>query len=114
LGSFGALDFETELALLQEIRNDYPTTALELRVDANGAFAPEEAQQKLEQLAGFGLHSIEQPIAVGQPNVMQTLCKTSPIPIALDEELIGVFGLLAKRKLLETLMPQYIILKPKD
>ena len=108
----GAIDFETELELLASIRSDFSKDVIELRVDANGAFSPEEALQKLERLSDFDLHSIEQPIAAQQQEVMKTLCKTTPLPIALDEELIGVFELSAKQKLLETIRPQYIILKP--
>lgn len=108
----GALDFQQELGLLSFLRSQFNAEKLEIRVDANGAFAPEEALSKLKQLAVYELHSIEQPIAPKQWEVMRTLCQDSPIPIALDEELIGVSGRAAKKELLETLRPQYIILKP--
>ncbi len=108
----GAIDFNTELKVLQGIRDRFDPTQLELRVDANGAFKVKEALRKLEQLAVFGIHSIEQPIKAGQLKSMQELCETSPIPIALDEELIGVLAYAQKKKLLSSIKPQYIILKP--
>ncbi len=108
----GAIDFEVELDLLKSIRSNFSKEAIELRVDANGAFAPKEALQKLKRLQTFDLHSIEQPIAVRQHAALKGLCKVTPLPIALDEELIGVFDVSEKRKLLETIQPQYIILKP--
>jgi o-succinylbenzoate synthase len=108
----GAIDFDEELMLLKYIRNQFKASELELRVDANGAFHPTEALQKLELLAGFELHSIEQPIKAGNWNEMQELCKSTPLPIALDEELIGVTDLAKKKALLATINPQYIILKP--
>ncbi|HLS29608.1 MAG TPA: o-succinylbenzoate synthase [Flavobacteriaceae bacterium] len=108
----GAIDFETELELLQFIRQEFPAEKIELRVDANGAFSPEEALEKLKKLSQFDLHSIEQPIKQGQIEEMRKLCASTPLPIALDEELIGVFKKEDKRKLLEEISPQYIILKP--
>ena len=108
----GAIDFEAELSLLQYIRERFSCEKVELRVDTNGAFAPEEAMSKLEALAAFGLHSIEQPIRQGQWEEMAHLCRETPIPIALDEELIGVYGRKKKLELLEKVQPQYIILKP--
>lgn len=108
----GAIDFNTELAILQSIRKDFRATDLELRVDANGAFSPETAFEKLEQLSKFDLHSIEQPIAANQWADMAKLCKRTPVPIALDEELIGVFDDSDKASLLNHVKPQYIILKP--
>ena len=85
---------------------------IELRVDANGAFLPEDAPQKLEALSRFGLHSIEQPVRAGQWEVMARLCASAPFPIALDEELIGINERARKIALLDTIRPQYIILKP--
>jgi o-succinylbenzoate synthase len=108
----GAIDFQSELDLLAFIRSNYTAEQIELRVDANGAFAPADALSKLEQLAKFNLHSIEQPIKQGNWNAMRDLCKITPLPIALDEELIGITDLDQKRTLLETIRPQYIILKP--
>lgn len=108
----GAIDFEKELSLLQFIRNHFDEQTIEIRVDANGAFAPEEALDKLNRLAVYKLHSIEQPIAQHQRVQMTELCRTTPIPIALDEELIGVFSQQDKLSLLEQIQPQYIILKP--
>ncbi|MEC8832905.1 MAG: enolase C-terminal domain-like protein, partial [Bacteroidota bacterium] len=85
---------------------------IELRVDANGAFPFKEAMGKLERLSDFKIHSIEQPIKAGQWDHMADLCEKTPLPIALDEELIGVFDVTEKQKLLQTIQPQYIILKP--
>lgn len=108
----GAIDFERELALLAFIRQHFTPEQIELRVDANGAFTPANAMERLEQLASFTLHSIEQPIRAGQWQEMAQLCRTSPLPIALDEELIGVNETNRKAELLDTIRPQYIILKP--
>jgi len=108
----GALDFEHEFALLSHIRNTFPPTELELRVDANGAFTPDEATEKLERLNKLSIHSIEQPIRQGNVEAMHKLCKIAPFPVALDEELIGVYPKQKKNELLEKIMPQYIILKP--
>ncbi len=108
----GAIDFEKELALIQRIRADFPKDKVELRVDANGAFSPETALAKLETLARYDLHSIEQPVKAGQWREMAHLCRETPLPIALDEELIGVNDPQEKVRLLETIKPQYIILKP--
>lgn len=107
----GALNFQDELDLLKYIRKEFSADKITLRVDANGAFKIDEALEKLNRLSEFELHSIEQPIWAGQINEMADLCSKTPIPIALDEELIGV-----KRgdqfSLIETIRPQYIILKP--
>ena len=108
----GAIDFDTEFALLQEIRDQFNTSQITLRVDANGAFAPDEALQKLTKLSKLSLHSIEQPIATRQTSAMQQLCIKTTLPIALDEELIGVTECEEKETLLKQIQPQYIILKP--
>lgn len=108
----GAIDFETEVSLLASIRRKYPKEEIELRVDANGAFDPANAFEKLKALSEYDLHSIEQPIRQGNGEAMRQLCEATPIPIALDEELIGAFGVTEKENLLQTLRPQYIILKP--
>jgi o-succinylbenzoate synthase len=108
----GAIDFQKELGLLQFIRSHFSAEQIEIRVDANGAFALNEALDKLKQLNKFQLHSIEQPIKKGNIKAMKDLCKTTPFPIALDEELIGVFSFEEKEKLLQEIKPQYIILKP--
>ncbi|HMC00210.1 MAG TPA: o-succinylbenzoate synthase [Flavobacteriaceae bacterium] len=108
----GAIDFQSELNLLKSIRKEYSSSDIELRVDANGAFSSDEALQKLKQLSEFDLHSIEQPIKQGQIHEMARLCEDTPLPIALDEELIGVFTVTERQKLLQTIRPQYIILKP--
>jgi len=105
----GAGDFPSELRLLQKIRDEYPARDFELRLDANGAFHPPEAQKKLEQLAKFTIHSIEQPIKPRQYDALATLCAHSPIPIALDEELIGMP---VDGAFLDRIQPQYLILKP--
>jgi L-alanine-DL-glutamate epimerase-like enolase superfamily enzyme len=86
----GAIDFQEELNILRGIRNRFSASEIELRVDANGAFSVEDAFYKLDQLAKLDLHSIEQPIKQGQINHMAELCKKTPLPIALDEELIGI------------------------
>ncbi len=108
----GAIDFQKELELLQFIRNHFSAAQVEIRVDANGAFALSEALDKLIQLNKFQLHSIEQPIKRGNIEAMKKLCETTPFPIALDEELIGIFSFEEKEKLLQEIKPQYIILKP--
>lgn len=112
----GALDFEQELDLLRNIRKyisrEYPANEITIRLDANGAFSVDGALEKLHLLAEFGIHSIEQPIRAGQPEAMAEICHKSPIPVALDEELIGKHDLVARRKLLTTIKPAYIILKP--
>ena len=108
----GAIDFDEELKLLGYIRQNFTPEEVEIRVDANGAFNKSEALNKLNQLSGFKLHSIEQPIQKNNTDSMSELCKLTPIPIALDEELIGVFSLEDKEQLLLKIMPQYIILKP--
>lgn len=108
----GAIDFPSELQLLKQIRSSFGPNEVELRVDANGAFTYSEALSKLETLSKLNIHSIEQPIKQGQVELMAKLCKKTPLPIALDEELIGVFNFKDKSKLLEEIKPQYIILKP--
>lgn len=108
----GAINFDREIELIQFIRKRFPSRQIELRVDANGAFNADEAMEKLNRLAQYELHSIEQPIRAGQWDIMQNLCKETPLPIALDEELIGINNRDRKIELLETIRPQYIILKP--
>jgi o-succinylbenzoate synthase len=108
----GAIDFETELSILKAIRTNFTPNEIELRVDANGAFSSSDALKKLEQLSTFELHSIEQPIKSKQWDAMAELCQNTPLPIALDEELIGIFSVTEKERLLQTIKPQYIILKP--
>ncbi|WP_167612069.1 o-succinylbenzoate synthase [Maribellus sediminis] len=108
----GAIDFESELDILKSIRKRFPVEQLEIRVDANGAFAAGNARSILEELAKFKLHSIEQPIKANQVEEMRKLCVATPLPIALDEELIGITDYSEKAKLLDEIKPQYIILKP--
>ena len=108
----GAIDFETEYQLLKNIRQEYAPSDIELRVDANGAFSPLEALEKLKRLSGLEIHSIEQPIRAGQYEQMARLCEASPLPIALDEELIGVACPERKKEILQWIRPAYIILKP--
>ena len=108
----GAINFEEELSLLRHIRKHFTAREVELRVDANGAFSPEDAMNKLNRLAVLDIHSIEQPIRAGQTEEMARLVKETPIPIALDEELIGLTSLKSKAELLDKINPQYIILKP--
>lgn len=108
----GAIDFFKELDLIKRIRDVYTCEQVELRVDANGGFLPENAMSQLEALAKYDIHSIEQPIKQHQWPKMAQLCRETPLPIALDEELIGVNVRSMKEALLDTIRPQYIILKP--
>ena len=108
----GSLDFDTELALLAEIRAEAGPAQLTLRVDANGAFSPAEALGKLARLARYDVHSIEQPLAAGQWAALAELCRESPVPVALDEELIGLPTPAAQEELLRTVRPAYLVLKP--
>lgn len=108
----GAIDFESELSLLQNIRSEFSQADIEIRVDANGAFLPDDALEKLKRLSEFQIHSIEQPIKQGQLLEMSDLCRHSPIAVALDEELINCINIDQKLELLKIIHPQYIILKP--
>ena len=108
----GAIDFDKELDLLRFIRANFNENIIEIRVDANGAFDSNDALFKIKQLTGFKLHSIEQPIKKNQTDTMAVLSKNALIPIALDEELIGVYTLKDKEELLQKIKPQYIVLKP--
>lgn len=108
----GAIDFEKECELLSYIRSQFSPEVMEIRVDANGGFHSSEALNKLIKLSSFKLHSIEQPIKQKQADSMSVLCLKSPLPIALDEELIGVVNYNDKEKLLKKIQPKYIILKP--
>lgn len=107
----GSIDFKTELNLLRYIRNEFPADEMEIRVDANGAFSYDEAMYKLDQLSRLNIHSIEQPIRQNQWLQMAELCKKTPIPIVLDEELIGQ-DVHRAGEILDLIQPQYIILKP--
>lgn len=108
----GAIDFAKELDLIQHIRKHFSREEVELRVDANGGFTPDVALERLQELARYDIHSIEQPIMAHQWSEIAQLCQLSPLPIALDEELIGVNSTDEKIRLLDTIKPQYIILKP--
>ena len=108
----GAIDFEQEISLLKKIRQEFRPEEIEIRVDANGAFDPGAAMEKLKRLSDFDLHSIEQPIRQGQWLEMARLCADTPLPIALDEELIPIIERAEKKQLLETIRPQYVIFKP--
>jgi o-succinylbenzoate synthase len=108
----GAIDFKTEQELLKSIRKEFPQSDVNIRVDANGAFKANEALEKLKYLSDLDIHSIEQPIKAGQWQETAFLCEKTPLPIALDEELIGVFKKEEKEKLIQTIKPQFIILKP--
>lgn len=107
----GAIDFKEELSLLKFIRSKFPADVIEIRLDANGAFDTKDVHSKLEMLSKFTIHSIEQPVKQKQPELMQQVCRQSPIPVALDEELIGVYGT-KQNELLNFIKPAYIILKP--
>ena len=108
----GAIDFDSELQLLKSIRERFGPRDVELRVDANGAFCYDEALYKMELLSQYALHSIEQPIKAGQWALMAELCRDAPLPIALDEELIGIHEPDHKRQMLNIIRPAYIVLKP--
>jgi o-succinylbenzoate synthase len=108
----GTLNFDTEIALIASIRKEFSAEAIEIRVDANGAFTPAEALEKLKRLADLELHSIEQPIKPHQWEAMAELCAKTPLSIALDEELIGIFDVEKKKSLLHSIQPHYIVLKP--
>lgn len=108
----GAIDFDTEMELLTSIRKEFSSNEIELRVDANGGFDSKNALEKLKRLSELEIHSIEQPIKQGQFQEMARLCDKTPLPIALDEELISVFSIAKKQEILRTIQPQYIILKP--
>jgi len=108
----GALDFDNELSLIREVREQYPVDKIEIRVDANGAFKPGEALEKLSRLSELQIHSIEQPVMAGQQKEMARLCDLSPVPIVLDEELIGANNIEEKQKILDDIRPHYLVLKP--
>lgn len=108
----GGIEFNKEIKLLRFIRSNFPATDLQLRLDANGAFSPSTALTRLEQLAKYDIHSIEQPIKQHQWAEMAEICRQSPIPIALDEELIGIDVIEQKSEMLHTINPAFIILKP--
>ena len=108
----GAIRFEDELELVRTVRRRFGKDDVELRLDANGAFRPDQALSFLERLAPYGVHSIEQPIRQGQWDRLAVLCRNSPIPVALDEELIGVNDPQRKARLLDTVRPHFIVLKP--
>ncbi len=108
----GAADWETEKAIIEALRSKFSAKQLTIRVDANGAYSPEQAENIMQQLVSLNVHSIEQPIAAGNWDKMHQLCTTSPLAIALDEELIGIYPTEKKIQLLETIKPKYLILKP--
>ena len=108
----GAIDFEQEMDLVKRIRERFSFHEVELRLDANGAFPFDEALYKLELLSQYVIHSIEQPIQAGQWSLMAELCRESPLPIALDEELIGINDPDMKAYMLNIVKPRYIVLKP--
>lgn len=108
----GAIDWKSELDMIERIRSRFSPEQLTVRVDANGAFTMDDALPRLKRLADLGVHSIEQPIKAGNPELMAFLCQVSPLPIALDEELIGKGTTEEKTEMLDTIKPQYIILKP--
>lgn len=108
----GAINFNDEYEILSYLRNNFSRDDLEMRVDANGAFSPKEAPDILNLLAELEIHSIEQPIMPSQLEEMAIICENSPIPVALDEELIGKYPIENKMQLLKIIKPQYIVLKP--
>lgn len=108
----GAIKWSDELSLIKKIRNRFSKEDIELRVDANGGFTPEEAPGILDELARYDIHSVEQPIRQGQWKDMARLCRNSPLPIALDEELIGLNRREDKLEMLREIRPQYLVIKP--
>ena len=108
----GAIEFQKELDLLAQVRNKFSSKEVILRVDANGAFTDQDVYSKLDALSEFDLHSIEQPVKAGQTDLISELCLKSPVPIALDEELISIKSIEEKTNLLESIRPQYLVLKP--
>lgn len=108
----GAIDLESELSLLKHIRNRYSSLDLTVRIDANGGFKPENALETIDKFAKYDVHSLEQPIKQGNWNEMARICRNSSIPIALDEELIGITDIDERIKLVETIKPKYLIIKP--
>lgn len=108
----GAIDWKREVDMIEYIRKKYSDSSLEIRVDANGGFSMDNALPRLKRLTDLGVHSIEQPIHAGISELMAFLCKVSPLPIALDESLIGIYGEEVKRALLDEVNPAYVILKP--
>ena len=108
----GSLNLDDELEILRFIRSQANAEDLEIRVDANGAFRPSQTSDIIRMLADLDIHSIEQPIAAGHTEAMAKLCESSPVPIALDEELIGKHSLTQKRRVLDAIKPQYLVLKP--
>ncbi len=108
----GAINFQDEISILEFIRKEFSSEFLKIRVDANGAFDPKSALQKLNEISKYDVHSIEQPIMAGQIKEMAELCKSTPLPIALDEELIGIREFSAKNNLINEIKPQYLIFKP--
>ncbi len=108
----GAIDWKSEVDLISHIREHYSPEEIEIRVDANGAFDMDSALPRLKRLADLGVHSIEQPIKAGNPQLMEFLCRVSPLPIALDEELIGKYTEEEKARTLDEIQPQFIVIKP--
>lgn len=108
----GAIDWKSEIDMIETVRKRYDRDRVEIRVDANGAFDMDHALPRLKHLADLDVHSIEQPIKAGQPLMMRFLCQVSPLPIALDEELIGKFSMEEKARTLDAIHPQYIVIKP--
>lgn len=108
----GAFEDDSELEIISRLREKFNDSELEIRVDANGAYSPEKAKIIIDKLAKLKVHSIEQPIKAGKIKEMADLCNSSPIAIALDEELIGKKTIDEKIDLLNAIKPQYLILKP--
>lgn len=108
----GAIDFNEEIRMLRSIRERFTVEELEIRVDANGGFNMDNVIPALNAISKYDVHSIEQPIPAGNWDLMHFVCEISPIPVALDEELIGINRTDEKAELLKAIHPAYIILKP--
>ena len=106
----GSIDFKEEISILKNIRKQFNSKILEIRVDANGAFSTKDVLQKLNTLGKLEIHSIEQPIAINQWDSLKEICEKSPIPIALDDELIQLKK--EKNEFIKYVSPHFLVLKP--
>lgn len=108
----GAIGWEKERPLIESIRRRWSPEELTVRVDANGGFDESNVARVLTDLHALDVHSIEQPVKAGYDDLMEEVVAFSPIPVALDESLIGVVETAEKTALLDKINPAYIILKP--
>ena len=106
----GALDFAAECDVLRHNRS--LDSSLELRVDANGAWAGDLALERMKALREFNLHSIEQPCPPSDRAGLKAAASSGTLPVALDESLIGVHRSADRDALLDEIQPHFIVLKP--